>query len=80
MKSRVSGISWMLAAGRGGIIGDLAGGVLTQAGDKMAAIILGLSVPALIASVALFVKAYAAKPAQIEEISATVANHKPVEV
>ena len=75
-RSRASGVSWMLGIGRfGGITGALAGGVLLQAGYKMAAIILGLSIPALIASVALFVKAYAAKPAPIEEVSASAAIH-----
>ena len=75
-KSRASGVSWMLGIGRfGGIIGALSGGVLLQAGYKMAAIVLGLAVVALIAALALFVKAYAAKPVGVEEVSAAAVIH-----
>ena len=75
-KSRASGVSWMLGVGRfGGISGALAGGVLLQAGYKMAAIVLGLSVAALIAAFALFVKAYASNPVAMEEVAAAPAIH-----
>ena len=75
-KSRASGVSWMLGIGRfGGITGALSGGVLLQAGYKMAAIVLGLSVVALIAALALFVKAHASQPVAIEEVSAEPAIH-----
>ncbi len=41
-RSRASGVSWMLGIGRfGGIVGALGGGVLLNAGYKMAAIVLG---------------------------------------
>ena len=66
----------MLGIGRfGGVIGVLSGGVLLQAGFNMAGIVLGLSVAALVAAVALFVKAYASPRVAIEEISAEPAIH-----
>jgi AAHS family 4-hydroxybenzoate transporter-like MFS transporter len=75
-KSRASGVSWMLGIGRlGGVTGALGGGVLLQAGYKMAAIVLGLSVAALIAALALLVKAYASPQVAIEEVSAAPAIH-----
>jgi len=75
-RSRASGVSWMLGIGRfGGVIGVLSGGVLLQAGFNMAGIVLGLSVAALVAAVALFVKAYASPRVAIEEISAEPAIH-----
>ena len=75
-KSRASGVSWMLGIGRfGGITGALAGGFLLQAGFKMAAIVQGLSVAALLAAAALFVKAYASPAETMEELSAGAAIH-----
>jgi len=58
---RASGVSWMLGVGRfGGILGALGGGVLVQAGYGMSAIILTLSGAAVLAALALLLKAYVA--------------------
>ena len=66
----------MLGVGRfGGIVGALGGGVLLNAGYKMAAIILGLSVVALLAALALLVKASASPPVPTEEVSAILVGH-----
>ena len=62
--ARASGVSWMLGAGRmGGILGATSGGVLMQAGFSMAQILAGLAGTALVAALALFVKANASRQA-----------------
>ncbi len=73
---RASGVSWMLGVGRfGGIAGALGGGILLNAGYKMAAIVLGLAVVALLAAIALLVKAYASPVISTEELSRAPAIH-----
>lgn len=75
-RSRASGVSWMLGIGRfGGIVGAMGGGILLNAGYKMAAIVLGLAVVALLAALALLVKAYATPTVATEELSGTLAIH-----
>jgi len=75
-RSRASGVAWMLGIGRfGGIVGAMGGGILLNAGYKMAAIVLGLAVVALLAAVALLVKAYASPAIKTEELSDALAIH-----
>lgn len=56
---RATGVAWMLGVGRmGGILGALGGGILMQAGYGMSAIILNLAGVAILAALALLIKAY----------------------
>jgi AAHS family 4-hydroxybenzoate transporter-like MFS transporter len=64
-RARASGVAWTLGIGRfGGVIGALAGGVLLQAGFSFSTILVGLALVAVMAALALLMKARQSRPEQ----------------